>query len=128
MAITLDTHALVWYLDKDLNEKLSPTAFQAIKNAEENEIIYIPIIVLVELLYLIEKGRVNLSFKKILTMIEGSQNYQIVPLDVELVKTAETIKGLEMHDRLIMAVAKKTMTSLVSKDREIRDKELEVIW
>ena len=128
MAITLDTHALVWYLDKDLNEKLSQKAFQAIKDAEQNEIIYIPIIVLVELLYLIEKGRVNLSFQKILTMIEGSRNYQIIPLDVELVKITETIKGLEMHDRLIMAVAKKTMTSLVSKDREIRDKQLEVIW
>jgi len=61
-------------------------------------------------------------------MIEGSRNYQIIPLDVELVKIAETIKGLEMHDRLIMAVAKMTTTSLVSKDREIRDKQLELIW
>lgn len=128
MAITLDTHALVWYLDKDLNKKLSPKAFQTIKNAEENEIIYIPIIVLVELLHLIEKSKVNLSFGKIITMIEVSQNYQIIPLDIELVKITETIKGLEMHDRLIVAVAKKTMTRLVSKDKEIRDKDLEVIW
>ncbi len=61
-------------------------------------------------------------------MIEGSRNYQIVQLNVELLKITETIKALEMHDRLIMAVTKITMTSLVSKDREIRDKELEVIW
>jgi PIN domain nuclease of toxin-antitoxin system len=128
LAITLDTHTLVWYLDKDLNQKLSLKALQTIKNAEESEIIFIPIIVLIELLYLIEKGRVNLSFTKILTMLESNQNYQIIPLDIELVKIAETIKSLEMHDRLIMAVAKKTMTKLVSKDRQLHKQKLEVIW
>ena len=62
MAITIDAHSLVWYLDKGLNSNLSEKALHFIKEAEKNDIIYIPIIVLVELLYLIEKGRVNLQF------------------------------------------------------------------
>ncbi len=81
-----------------------------------------------ERLHLIEKGRVNLSFTKILTKIEYSYNYQIIPLDVGIVKIAEKIKGLETHDRLIQAVANKTKTQLISKDRELRDGDKNVIW
>ena len=33
MEITLDTHAFIWYLDKSLNNKLSPKALKAIKEA-----------------------------------------------------------------------------------------------
>ena len=128
MAITIDTHAFVWYLDKGLNKKLSKKALYFIEEAEKNDIIYIPIIVLVELLYLIEKGRVNLSFSKILTKIEYSYNYQIIPLDVGIVKIAKKIKGLETHDRLILAVARETNTKLISKDRELRDSDRNVIW
>lgn len=111
MAITIDTHALIWYMDLELNSKLSSSAFASIKDAEAKSIIYIPIIVMIELLYLYEKGRINISFSDTLDKIEGSQNYQIVPLEVSLLKIAESIKGLETHDRLILATAysKKTL-------------------
>jgi len=128
MAITIDTHAFVWYIDKDLNGKLSNKAFETIKYTESKDVIFIPIIVLKELLHLIEKGKVNLTFQKILTMLESSDNYQIIPLDVELLKIAEKIKGLETHDRLISAVSIKTKTPLISKDRELKNKSTNVIW
>lgn len=118
MEITLDTHAFIWYLDKNLNHKLSPKALKAIKEAEETDNIYIPIIVLMEILYLIEKGRVNLSFHKLLLNLEESINYEIVPFDNRLLKIAETIKGLEVHDRLILATAVLTDSPLVSSDKE----------
>lgn len=128
MEITLDTHTFIWYLDKSLNNKLSQKALKAIKEAEDSSIIYLPIIVLMEVLYLIEKGRVNISFHKLLSNLEKSINYEIVPFDIGLLKIAETIQGLEVHDRLILATAILTGSPLVSNDREIHAKGIKVIW
>ena len=128
MEITLDTHAFIWYLDKSLNNKLSPKALKTIKEAEDSYTVYLPIIVLMEVLYLIEKGRVNLSFHKLLLNLEESVNYEIVPFDTRLLKIAETIKGLEVHDRLILATAILTGSPLISNDKEIHAKGIKVIW
>lgn len=128
MEITLDTHAFIWYLDKSLNNKLSPKALKAIKEAEDSYIVYLPIIVLMEVLYLIEKGRVNLSFHRLLLNLEESVNYETVPFDTRLLKIAETIKGLEVHDRLILATAILTGSPLISNDKEIHAKGIKVVW
>ncbi|WKZ17897.1 MAG: type II toxin-antitoxin system VapC family toxin [Candidatus Jettenia sp. CY-1] len=128
MEITLDTHTFIWYLDKSLNNKLSQKALKAIKEAEGSYTIYLPIIVLMEILYLIEKGRVNVSFHKLLSNLEKSSNYEIVSFDTRLLKIAETIRGLEVHDRLILATAIVTGSPLVSNDREIHAKGVKVIW
>ena len=128
MEITLDTHAFIWYLDKSLNNKLSQKALNAIKEAEDSYTVYLPIIVLMEVLYLVEKGRVNLSFPKLLLNLEESINYEIIPFDIRLLKIAETIKGLEAHDRLILATAILTGSPLVSNDKEIHTKGIKVIW
>lgn len=95
MEITLDTHVFIWYLDKSLNNKLSSKALNAIEKAEDSYTIYLPIIALMEALYLIEKGRINLSFHKLLLNLEESINYEIVPFDTKLLKIAKTIKELE---------------------------------
>ena len=128
MELILDTHAFIWYLDKSLNNKLSQKALKAIQEAEGTYTIYIPIIVLMEILYLVEKGRINLSFPKLLLTLEESMNYRIVSFDTRLLKIAETIKGMEAHDRLIMATALLTGSPLVSNDKEIRAKGIRVIW
>ena len=128
MEITLDTHAFIWYLDKSLNHKLSSKALKAIKEAEDSYTIYLPIIVLMEVLYLVEKGRVNLSFHKLLLNLEESVNYEIVPFDTRLLKIAETIKGLEVHDRLILATAILTGSPLITNDKEIHAKGIKVVW
>ncbi len=75
-----------------------------------------------EVLYLVEKGRVNLSFHKRLLNLEESVNYEIVPFDTRLLKIAETIKELEVHDRLILATAILTGSLLVSNDKEMHAK------
>lgn len=126
--ITLDTHSLIWYVDSDLHHRLSDTAFQKIATAERNGVIYIPTIALMETLDLIERGRVNLSFSDLISNIEESQNYQIVPFDTDLLKVAIPLTGLEMHDRLILATAISTNSVLVSKDRGISAKGVNVVW
>ncbi|GAB60801.1 hypothetical protein KSU1_A0034 [Candidatus Jettenia caeni] len=124
----MDTHTFIWYLDKSLNNKLSQKALKTIQEAEGSYTIYLPIIVLMEILYLIEKGRVNVSFHKLLSNLEKSSNYEIVSFDTRLLKIVETIRGLEVHDRLILATALVTGSSLVSNDREIHAKGIKVIW
>lgn len=128
MEVTLDTHAFIWYVDKGLNNKLSQKALKAIQEAEDAYTIYIPIIVLMEILYLAEKRRVNLPFHKLLFNLEESINYKIMPFDTRLLKIAETIKGLEVHDRLILATALLTSSPLVTNDKEIHAKGNKVIW
>jgi PIN domain nuclease of toxin-antitoxin system len=41
-AITIDTHALLWYFDMGQNKKFSMLALQAIADAEHDGIIYVP--------------------------------------------------------------------------------------
>ena len=127
MAVTVDTHALVWYLDKSLNHKLSRKALTAIR-AGEADTVYLSVVVLMEMLYLIEKGRVKLSFDALLKRIEESTNYHIVPFDIELLHIAKTVEELEFHDGLIVATALITGSALVSKDRAIKAQRIDVIW
>lgn len=128
MAVTVDTHVLIWYIDKTLNSKLSDEALRALQQAERNSILYIPIIVLMEILYLIEKGKVNLSFTGLMNRIENSSNYEIVPFNTELLLIVKDLQKLEVHDRLILATAQLKKTPLISKDKELRNTGLDIIW
>jgi PIN domain nuclease of toxin-antitoxin system len=128
--ITIDSHALIWYVDEDLKRNLSASALEAIREAEKNGVIYVPTIALLEIYRLIEKGRIKLSFNKLLSDIERGRNYQVIPFDIELLRLAVSIKGLELHDKLIFATAMLTNSALVSKDRVIKAKtsNVKVIW
>jgi PIN domain nuclease of toxin-antitoxin system len=126
--ITLDAHSLVWYMDEGLRDRLSSAALEAVREAEKRATIYVPAIILMEIVYLIEKGKVNTSFSVLMSYIERSGSYQIVPIDADLLKVAIPLKGLEIHDRLILATAILTNSVLVSKDRDISAKGVEVVW
>ena len=55
-AVAVDTHAIVWYLSAD--HRLSANAAGALDSATAaGELIHVPSVCLVELTYLIEKGR-----------------------------------------------------------------------
>ena len=55
-----DTHSLYWHLTDDL--RLSPTARQVFCEADTGQhLILVPGIVLIEMVYLVEKGRLDAS-------------------------------------------------------------------
>ena len=54
--------------------------------------------------------------------------YRIVAFNTELLRTAIPLKGLEIHDRLILATAILTDSALVSKDRTIKAFGVNVVW
>ena len=127
--ITVDTHTLVWFLDKTLKAKrLSAKALEVIRESENYGVIYVSAISLMEIVDLSEKGRISVSFQNVLSLIDTNEAYKVIPVDDELVKTTIPLQGMEIHDRLIMATALMTDSILVSRDKEIRATGLNVIW
>jgi PIN domain nuclease of toxin-antitoxin system len=126
--ITVDTHTLVWYVDEASNRKLTEKAIQMIDDAEKNSVIYVSTISLMEVIDLSEKGRISISFRKVLSAIDTNEAYKVISVSSELIRTAIPLQGLEIHDRLIVATALMTKSILVSKDREIRATGLNVVW
>lgn len=115
-----DTQALVKFMmgKKVINNR----SHQAFKSADKGEaLIIIPAIVLMEVLYLFEKNRINIGLLQTEDLFK-SQNYQYEPLSFEILKTASEIDDIpELHDRLIAATAKYLDLPLITNDPVIRD-------
>ncbi len=103
---------------KVINDR-SHKAFQSADKGEAT--IIIPAIVLMEVLYLFEKNRINISLRKTEDLFK-SQNYQFEPLSFEILKTASEIDDIpELHDRLIAATARYLDLPIITNDPVIRD-------
>lgn len=126
--ITIDAHSLVWYIDESMKGNLTKKALQTIREAQVKGTIYVPAIVLMEIVYLIEKGKINTSFAELMSKIEASACYEIIPIDAKLIKIAVSLKRLEIHDRLVLATTILTDSALVSKDRMLKIRGAKVVW
>ena len=117
-----DTQALVKFMmgKKVINDR-SHQAFLSADKAEST--IIIPAIVLMEVLYLFEKNRIDISLFQTEDLLR-SQNYQFEPLSLEILKTASEITDIpELHDRLIAATARYLDIPLITNDPVIRASE-----
>ncbi len=118
MRYVADTHTLVWYFTND--KRLGAVAYDTLEGSIEKGEILIPTIVLAELLYISERGRIKLSFKETLEKIESNDKYEIVSLDIDVLMQADEIKPIvEMHDRLIVATAFIYNAEVITKDKQI---------
>ncbi len=137
---TADTHALLWHLQETLAPRrrrargLSPRARRIFRAADQGqEIILIPSIVLVELIYLSERGIIPVALvdRLLADLARTPENYQIAPLDLEVVVRLRDISASsvpEMPDRIIAATAKAKGTQLLSRDESIRAAGIQVAW
>jgi PIN domain nuclease of toxin-antitoxin system len=123
-----DTHSLLWYFSD--NPRLSRKALKAFEQTIENGSIIIPIIVLAEIMYIAKKGRIEMTFAETVKRIVDMENFEIVPLDMDILNIAEKIEDeLEMHDRLIAATALFFKVPLITRDQALKDSGLcDVIW
>ena len=126
--ITIDAHSLIWYVHKDSNVKLSEKAFNAIHEAEKYGTVYVPIVALLEILWLIEKGKYPVSFKSLKGVLKRNIAFEIVPLSYDIMEISEQFKLIELHDRTIIATAIKTDTPLIAKDLIISKTYNRIIW
>jgi len=115
-----DTQALVKFMmgKKVINDR-SHQAFQSADKGEAT--IIISAVVLMEVLYLFEKNRIDIGLLQTEDLFK-SQNYQFEPLSFEILKTASEINDIpELHDRLIAATARYLDLPLITNDPVIRD-------
>jgi PIN domain nuclease of toxin-antitoxin system len=128
-----DTHALIWHLTRDA--RLSAAARSIFEDADNGlNTVWIPGIVLVESVYLVEKARFPITLiTQMLGLLDPlSTNYLIAPLDVKVIRALQTIDRNvvpDMPDRIIAATARSLGYPLLSKDSNIASvPDLIVTW
>ena len=131
-SLVLDTHALIWaLLDRS---RLSPAALAALETANRaNSQVYVPTICLVEITYLLEKGRLPAEVKaRLMDVLDNpNSNLKTAALDREVADHIGQIPRNvvpDMPDRIIAATAVHLGLPLISRDQKIRTADLTTIW
>ena len=118
MDYVTDTHSILWYFIQD--PRLSKRALEVFEGTVREGFIVIPAVVLAEIIFIAKKGRITLTFEETLEKIERYENFDLAPLDLDILKVANKIEAdLEMHDRLIVPTALYFNATLITKDQRI---------
>ncbi len=124
-----DTHSLVWYLGSP--ERLGSRARGAFAEAAAGRArIYVPVIVLAELAFIVERGKIHADVREIVRQLRRLPTFAILPLRVATVQRLPSLSAIpEMHDRLIAADALAHKASVITRDRAIREAGLvPTVW
>lgn len=125
----VDTHSLFWYLIA--SPKLGPNAKAAFDEAKNGAaFIHISAIVLAELYYLNAKYSSPLNFANELKKFEAGSQFVLTPLEPDDVSEFDLdIRISEMHDRIIVGLARRLDAPLITIDKNIAESDLvKVIW
>lgn len=129
MVYVTDTHAIVWFLDKD------PRLSLAAKNtlANPHTVLLVPTIVLAEIAHLYARGRISISPAVVEQKVLKSTNCSVHPLDEEVVTKIPA--SLDIHDAIIVATAlvyrdlRQQQVTLITKDGKItRSGLIQTLW
>jgi len=123
-----DTMAIVSYLSK---RKLPLSVKQIFQSADLGLAkILIPSIVFVEIGYLSEKARIDVSLNDVLNHIASFANYSEQSLSFEIIVESYKISDIpELHDRLIGGTAKFLDIELITNDPLIQASAfVKTIW
>ncbi len=128
-----DTHALVWHLTDDAT--LSPAARQVLRDADRGDhLVLVPGIVLVEMIYLLERGTISeqLLERLLVWLAQGTGGYTLAALNeatVDALRRVPRADVPDMPDRIIVATALQLGLPLISRDAAIRRAGIvPVIW
>lgn len=124
-----DTHSLAWYLLD--SPRLSPAADRAFQEVEANKArLLVPAIVIAELMFIVERGKLRADIDELLRRIEAASNFELRPLGWKQLRCLKEQKAITtMHDRLIVCEALLNNASLITQDEEIRSSGIvPVVW
>ncbi len=127
-----DTHAAIWFMDPP--GRLSPTALAAMRaTVASGDAINVSAITIVELVYLVDKGRIPPQTLVALYALIDSQDsaFTLVPVDLDVARRVERIprdQVPDMPDRIIAATALTLGLPLVTRDAEIQASLVQTIW
>ncbi len=132
MNYVTDTHPLIWALFAQ--RRLSQHVREIFQGAATGEhTIYIPALVVAEMIMVVEKGRVTATISEVLAalqLMQASSSYQFLPLLPDTVVGSHTLTPIpDIFDRLIVAEAIHLQLPLITVDSVIRDSGLvTVVW
>ena len=132
MSLVVDTHTFIWYLSR--SSDLSVFARQAIRDViTSGRPVYVSSVTVVEVIYLVEKGRLSQQNLKDLktTLHRSDSGFRVQPFDLAIAEELETIlrdQIPDMPDRMIAATAKHLGLPLVTKDYKIQASNIGTIW
>jgi predicted nucleic acid-binding protein len=124
----IDTMGLVLRLE---GRKLGLRAREILDAAESGgRAVHVPGMVLAEVLYLYERGRISLSLEQVADHFERFPAYTEFPLSFSVVRTAAEVSDIpELHDRLIAASARLLGVPLITNDPRIQaSRFVETVW
>jgi PIN domain nuclease of toxin-antitoxin system len=130
--VVVDTHAFIWYLLDP--GRLSQTARDALADASaKGDRIFIPAIVLVEICYLVDKGKWGPQDLDTLVdaLNDANSGFVIAPLDQQTalwVRNVDRSTVPDMPDRIIAATALSLGLPLITRDGKIRASNVITIW
>lgn len=126
--VVVDTHIAIWYLASP--NKLSTAAISALDAVQDSGgTIHLSAISIVEVAYLVEKGRLpEVVFERLLLPENG---LDIVPLDLDIARALRLIRRdlvPDMPDRIIAATALRLGIPLVTCDSRLQQSGIRTIW
>jgi len=132
MPAVLDTHAAIWYLLD--STKLPEQVYALIDDAAAaGAPTYVSAVSLVEVVYLVERGRIVAdAFDKFINELSrDNPAFTVVPLDSHIATALKRIPRAvvpDMPDRIIAATALHLGLPIVTRDRRLQTLRIHTIW
>lgn len=124
MTVVFDTHGFIFHLLDP--SQLGESAQAMVKQAK---LFWIPTMVLLEIQYLQEIGRINVEMTEILSYIRRTERFQICHFDENALGCAlELSSTRDPFDRTILGTAISRKVPIITRDRWMKDQYPQTVW